>query len=692
MATEQVVSVKIDASHGIKSIKDLREEVKQYRNELVNLERGTKEYNETLQKAAEAQGKINKINADLSASTTNLTGIYQHVTGALSGLAGGFSAVQGVMALTGASGESLEKTFVKLQAALALTQGLTALSSGIKSANVAFKALNITLKANPILLIVGLIASLIGIFGECNTILELITDEFGKVWDSMKELLPSVGDTNKVFDELSKIISGVAHVLIKFISGPIKSLIKLIKGDLKGALDEVKGTFNVISNFEEGYAKQSEKNLEKSLQKLNKAVAERLTLAIEENEAKYGADYKYTKDGESLYRSYYTALGLIHKEGTEEYRKNVLIPQLNFDRELAERRKKSAEEEKNRLKELEDEEKKRIEELKKANLALDEQRESQKKEAEKALTVDQARVDYIREEIKQNEELQKSIQKTIESSSTKTQAKIDETNKLMEIEREHQALQSELANTEAKLNEDRIKYERLLKEKQGFNPDASLEEIEAQKNLQLIAEKDRLLELANTEALTYQQRADALSAYNAIRDKERLEQRKKEDMDAKKDAKQKEELENAKLKYTADALHAGAALLGENTVAGKVMAIAAATINTYQAATLALASVPFPASIPAVATTIATGLAAVKNILSTNVPGSSGSAASADSTPAPVSLPSFPELTEPINETYTNITGADEDFFNGMPQSVLVVEDLSSVQTRVHVAETNSIF
>lgn len=62
-----------------------------------------------------------------------------------SGLASGFSAVQGAAALLGVENEDLEKTFVKLQAAMALAQGIGGLSGlveGLGKAKVAFNEVN----------------------------------------------------------------------------------------------------------------------------------------------------------------------------------------------------------------------------------------------------------------------------------------------------------------------------------------------------------------------------------------------------------------------------------------------------------------------------------------------------------------------------------------------------------------------
>jgi hypothetical protein len=83
---------------------------------------------------------------------------------------------------------------------------------------------------------------------------------------------------------------------------------------------------------------------------------------------------------------------------------------------------------------------------------------------------------------------------------------------------------------------------------------------------------------------------------------------------------------------TAGVLSRGADLLGKNTAAGKAMSIAAATINTYQGITAELATktvTPFEIGlkIANVALIAATGLKAVKDIISVKVPGGGGGGA-----------------------------------------------------------------
>lgn len=89
-----------------------------------------------------------------------------------------------------------------------------------------------------------------------------------------------------------------------------------------------------------------------------------------------------------------------------------------------------------------------------------------------------------------------------------------------------------------------------------------------------------------------------------------------------------------------NAMSAFSELVGRETVAGKAMAIATATINTYLAASKALAAdystfgpAALAAKIAAVASTIAMGLAQVKSIAGTQVPGKSSTSSLAVAAP-----------------------------------------------------------
>ena len=153
------------------------------------------------------------------------------------------------------------------------------------------------------------------------------------------------------------------------------------------------------------------------------------------------------------------------------------------------------------------------------------------------------------------------------------------------------------------------------------------------------------------------------------------------------------------LGLTKSALKDAGALAGEHTAAGKALAIAATTIDTYQSATMAYKSqLPLgPAGpalgIAAATAAVASGLANVKRILQVKVPGS-GSDGQGGGMPN-IQQPEFLEPVKFVQESYTNLSGDDLDVINNKNQThkVIVVEsDITNVQNRVRAVENDSTF
>ena len=111
----------------VDNFKKLRSEIRQYRSELLGLEEGTDEYYQTMQKLADAQFRLRDANETARWSANDLGEQIATVNRVASGLAGGFSAVQGAMAVFGAESEDLEKAMLRVQGGIALVQGLQGL-------------------------------------------------------------------------------------------------------------------------------------------------------------------------------------------------------------------------------------------------------------------------------------------------------------------------------------------------------------------------------------------------------------------------------------------------------------------------------------------------------------------------------------------------------------------------------------
>lgn len=104
---------------------ELRKEIKDAKADMLKYAEGTDEYNNAMKRAAAGADRMTDINGKLKASQRDVGVVAKNVASSISGLAGGFAAAQGVVALFGVENEELTKTMVKLQAVLNVTQGLS---------------------------------------------------------------------------------------------------------------------------------------------------------------------------------------------------------------------------------------------------------------------------------------------------------------------------------------------------------------------------------------------------------------------------------------------------------------------------------------------------------------------------------------------------------------------------------------
>lgn len=114
------------------SIGNHQRNVGNYKNDIVD---AFEEISASGENYGEVWGKVQK-------ATEKTRAKFESVQKVASGLANGFAAVQGVTALLGVENENLEKTFVKVQSAMAIAQGVGGLKDlveGVSQAKVAFQ-------------------------------------------------------------------------------------------------------------------------------------------------------------------------------------------------------------------------------------------------------------------------------------------------------------------------------------------------------------------------------------------------------------------------------------------------------------------------------------------------------------------------------------------------------------------------
>ena len=136
MAEEIIgVKVQVDASDVGKSVGSLKKQLREAQNEVTALSEKfgatSKEAIEAAKRAAQLKDAIGDAKALTDAFNPDAK--FKALTASLSGVAGGFAALQGAVGLFGKQTEAVEKTLLKVQSAMALSQGLQAVGESIDS-------------------------------------------------------------------------------------------------------------------------------------------------------------------------------------------------------------------------------------------------------------------------------------------------------------------------------------------------------------------------------------------------------------------------------------------------------------------------------------------------------------------------------------------------------------------------------
>lgn len=109
-----------------------KQELKALKQQMDQLQEGTAEYNAAFQRAAEITHTLQERQELLKYSAADVGTQLDNMVSIGSSLAAGFNSINAVMALTGSKSEDLQKVMVKLQAGIALVQGLQGLEGMTK--------------------------------------------------------------------------------------------------------------------------------------------------------------------------------------------------------------------------------------------------------------------------------------------------------------------------------------------------------------------------------------------------------------------------------------------------------------------------------------------------------------------------------------------------------------------------------
>lgn len=135
MAENLDININVKTQGADQPIKSIREQIKQATKDVVEF---SNKFGATSKEAIEAAKKVSELrdrigDAKSLSDAFNPDAKFKALTASLSGVAGGFGAVQGAMALFGAESDNVQKTLLKVQSAMAVSQGLQSVGESIDS-------------------------------------------------------------------------------------------------------------------------------------------------------------------------------------------------------------------------------------------------------------------------------------------------------------------------------------------------------------------------------------------------------------------------------------------------------------------------------------------------------------------------------------------------------------------------------
>ena len=205
MAQNLDLNINVNTDQAGKSIGSLKTQLREAQADVVKLSdkfgATSVEAVNAAKKAAELRDRIGDARALTEAFNPDQK--FKALTSSLAGVAGGFAAVQGAMGLFGAESEDLQKTLVKVQSAMALSQGLEAVGNSID----AFKNLGTVIRTQVVAAFTTLRGAIIATgVGALAVGLGLLIANFEKIKETLINLFPSLGEFG---NKIASILQGI---------------------------------------------------------------------------------------------------------------------------------------------------------------------------------------------------------------------------------------------------------------------------------------------------------------------------------------------------------------------------------------------------------------------------------------------------------------------------------------------------
>jgi uncharacterized protein YoaH (UPF0181 family) len=127
--------LRINTQGAEKNVKTLKTQIRELKEQLAGLEKGTEEYNRVAKQLADTNQKQIEINEAMKYSNKDLGATLSNLTKVSAGVVGSISAINGVMTLMGADSEEAQKAMMRIQSLMAIIQGMSAIDTAVKALN-----------------------------------------------------------------------------------------------------------------------------------------------------------------------------------------------------------------------------------------------------------------------------------------------------------------------------------------------------------------------------------------------------------------------------------------------------------------------------------------------------------------------------------------------------------------------------
>lgn len=255
--------IKIETGAATKSVKDLRKELKDLKDQMLSAAQGSEEYNKALVKAANIQKQLKDQMQEVNNSAMDFGQYVGNAGKAMAGMTGAISAATAAMNLFGMeNNEAAQEVTAMMTSLIGLTQGLQAIDSGVK----AFKALTIAINAS----VAGMNALKMAIAATGIGALVVLIATVAANWDKW------FGSTEKENDALQK----TNNILLN-----LNDTLKAKERSMNFALEQMR----IEGKLESEVQKERQKRLQQMLAMAQAAAQEAennalLTQSLEEQE------------------------------------------------------------------------------------------------------------------------------------------------------------------------------------------------------------------------------------------------------------------------------------------------------------------------------------------------------------------------------------------------------------------------